>query len=64
MDITITRNDYKSAVSKAQRTFLDHISGEGEGIEGLAANFMMGLQNIAFATILEKTLFGDDDVSI
>ena len=59
MDITITRDDYKSAVDKAQEIFLDQISGKGEGIEGVAANFMMGLQNIAFAIILEKTLFGE-----
>lgn len=60
MDKTFTREQFDEAVKKASEKFLDTLFEEkGDdpdvGLKALA----MGLQNIVFAGLIEKFLFGE-----
>ena len=57
--ITLTREAYKAAVEKAQREFSDKLTERDEDATGKLVNFMMGIQNLTFAIMLEEVLFGE-----
>lgn len=60
--ITITKEDFNEAVGKAADEFTDISIEHADNITDSITVFMMGLQNVAFATLLEKHLFGEEPI--
>ena len=56
----VTREEFNEAFAKASDEFLDISMGKNETPEGAMTVFLMGLQNVAFASLLEKHLFGEE----
>ena len=60
--ITITREQFQDAVTKSQDEFLDMTCEPNDGVKGMMTVFLMGLQNAAFASAIEKNLFGEEPI--
>ena len=60
--ITITREQFYDAVSKAQDDFLDATVSKHDNVKGFMTVMLMGLQNSAFASLIEQYLFGDEPI--
>lgn len=58
-EITITRGQFREAVSAAVETWQDVPAADGK--TDSFAEFMMFIQNMTFSALLEKQLFGDED---
>lgn len=56
----VTREEFKDAVKKAQSEFVDMVTNKNETKDGFMTIMIMGLQNSAFASLIEKHLFGDE----
>ena len=60
MEITITKDEFRKAVNKANEEYLN-ISVENEDAKNNPTlSFVLGLQNITFGEVLAKNLFGEE----
>ena len=60
MDKTFTREQYNKAVEKALDKFTDEVLDINCNAKGAIDSFVMGLQNVVFAHMIEKFLFGEE----
>lgn len=62
MDKVFTKEQFDEAVKKSLDECVD-ITLEGDvNVDKAMASFLMGLQNVAFATLIEKNLFGEEPI--
>ena len=59
---SVTREQFDEAVKKANEDFVDMTLSKKETPEGAMTVLIMGLQNAAFATLIEKHLFGEEPI--
>ena len=60
--ITITREEFREAVVDANEEALKILSKNDESEQEKTVNFVMGLQNVVFGSMIEHVLFKSDDV--
>ena len=60
MDKTFTREQFDEAVKKASDKFTDLATEKQDGAKDIVAVFVMGLQNMTFASLIGEFLFGEE----
>lgn len=60
--IIITREDFRKAVIDANEEALKILSEKDDSEKAKTVNFLMGLQNVTFGSMIEHLLFKSDAV--